>query len=1854
MVRQMSSHSRARLKAHDGPEISWEDGERVFRREQRPDAEGRPRNVLTVTLASAHPVSASLDRLAHEYTLRNDLCETWAVRPVSLIRERGRTVLLLEDPGCQPLDRLIDRQMEIGRYLRLAISLSNAIGRLHERGLIHKDIKPTNTFANGITGQVRLSGFGIASRVLRERQRPEPPEFIAGTLAYMSPEQTGRMNCSIDSRSDLYSLGVTLYELLTGELPFAASEPLEWVHCHIARKPTPPNERFENIPGPISAIVMKLLAKTAEQRYQTAAGVERDLRRCLVEWDTWGRINDFTLGECDRSDRLLIPEKLYGRAQEIQALLMSFDRIVGGSRPELILVSGYAGIGKSAVVNELHKSLVPPRGLFASGKFDQYKRDIPYATLAQAFQDLVRPLLSKSDTELSKWRDAINEAVGPNGALMVDLVPELEHVIGEQPPIPELPPQETQGRFQLVFRRFIGVFARSEHPLALFLDDLQWLDAATLDLLPELLTRPDLKNLMLIGAYRDSEVDSGHPLMRRIEAIRQAGGIVRDIVLAPLRPEDLGQLIADALRCERAHVIPLAQLIHDKTAGNAFFAIQFISALAEEGLLAFDPGNGRWSWDLSRILAKGYTDNVVELMVAKLNRLPSKTRNALQLLACLGNRAEFATWRMVFQGSDAAMHGQLWEAVRAGFVFRSDDSYIFLHDRVREAAYSLIANEARAKTHLRIGRLLAAHTPLGKRDEEIFEIVNQLNRGCGLIISAEECEQVAELNLVAARRAKTSTAYASALTYLAVSRNMLTEGSWADNYELSFAVELLTAECELLTGDMAAAETRLSSLMQRARTLHHIAVTTRLRVMLYTTLDRNGCAVNACLEYLRHSGKDWPPHPTIDDVRREYDRVWSLIGHRQIEGLIDLPLMGGPDHLDILDVLAELVWPAFFCEEAVSSLLTCRMVNLSLEYGNSDASCLAYVLFAIIAGPRFGNYEAGFRFGQLGYDLIEKRGLKRFQAPTYYSFGYSALPWTRHVRIGCDLLRRAFHAANEIGTVTSASMSMDNLIRTLLLAGDPLADVQREAESGLQYAEKVRFGRVVDHIKPQLGYVRTLRGLTRTFGCFDDDQFDELRFERYLADNPSFAEPECWYWIRKLQAQFFAGNYACAIAASSNVQRRFATSPSRFLLLDPVETAEFHFFSALAIAASWDASPPGERPARLEALITHHRRLVFCAENGPENFESRAALVGAEVARIEGRIPEAEQLYEQAIGSAHTNGFIHIEALGNELAAYSYAARGLGKIAQMYLREARDCYLQWGADGKVRQLENVFPHLRSRISSSDSTSTILTSVESLDLATVQKLSQAISGETELEKLFDTVMRTALEHAGAERGLLIIPRGHEHRIEAEATTTGEVVKVALRHANATAEDLPESVLRYVVRTNETVTLNDASGDSRFSQDEYVRRHQARSVLCLPLVKQARLVGVLYLENNLVRHVFTSARLTVLTLLASEAAISLENTRLLAEIRERELKVRRLVDSNIIGIFIFDHVPEIVEANQSFLRTVGYDRDDLKAGRLRWRELTPPEWQDRTARARAELKATKVVQPFEKEFFRRDGSRVPVLTGGALFEGGDEEQGVAFVLDLSERKQAEAEARENEHSYREAQKELAHANRLAAMGQLSASIAHEINQPIGATITYANAGLSWLRAKPPDLQEVQETFDFIIQSAVRAGEVIDRIRALVKKAPPLRDRLDINEAIREVLTLVRTEVARNTISVKTDLGDGLPPVFGDRVQLQQVMVNLILNAIEAMSGMGQNLRELLITTKSTGPEEVLVTVRDSGPGLPPESVERIFESFYTTKPGGLGMGLSICHSIIEAHEGTLRAAADLPQGAAFEFTLPTLVR
>ena len=1915
--------------------------------------------------AGDDPSPGARQRLEHEFGLRAELDGEWAVVPVELLRPGGGLTLVLADPGGEPLAHMLGRPMEPREFLRIAVPLTVAIGRLHARGLVHKDLKPGNILVDTAKGGVWLTGFGIASRLPRERQAPAPPEVIAGTLAYMAPEQTGRMNRSIDSRSDLYALGVIFYEMLTGGRPFTAAEPMEWVHCHVARQPMPPNEWIPGIPVVLSAIVLKLLAKTADDRYQTAAGLTIDLQRCLAKWQAIGGIEAFPLAQQDVPDRLLLPERLYGREREIDRLLAAFDRVVAQGKPAFVLVSGYSGIGKSSVVNELHKALVPPRGLFASGKFDQYKRDIPYDTLAQAFRSLVRPLLGQSEAVLGRWRHALSEALGPNGQLIVNLVPELEFVIGKQPPVADPPPRDAQNRFQMVFRRFLGVFARQEHPLALFLDDLQWLDTATLDLLEHLLTHSEVRHLMLIGAYRDNEVGAAHPLLRKLEAIRGAKAQVQEIVLAPLGPDDVGRLVADALQCEPARAGPLARLVREKTGGNPFFTIQFLTALADEGLLAFDPAAPAWHWDIDRIRAKGYTDNVVDLMIGRLNRLPDETREVLTQLACLGNVAEIVTLTMVYGEPAQAIHAALWEAVRAGFIVQpeSDGAYKFLHDRIQQAAYALIPEKLHAEFHLRIGRLLLGRMSEDQLAGHLFDVVSQLNRGAVLLVDRDAKADIATLNLRAGRKAKGSAAYASARTYFASGIALLDEQDWASRHALLFRLSLEFAECELLCGSLEKAAQLIVELLRRAASDIESADACCLKINLHVLMGEHALAIDSGLECLRLLGLDLPAHPTREQVRAEYEAVRRALGGQPIERLIDLPLMTDPKIQAAMQVLSVLAGPATFTDFQLFCLMACRMVNISIKQGMSGASAYAYASLGSVLGAIFHRYRDGYRLARLACDLVEKHGFTAYDTKIQHAMGLAAF-WMEPLTSVIELRRATTRTAAERGDLTFACYGMHQTITYLLMRNDHLDVVWRESELALDFARTAKFRDVADLIVSQQHFIASMQGRDAILPGFSDQRFEEAAFEAQLvaAQTPTVI---CLHWIRKLKARYLSGDFAVALAAAEKAKALLWISSVQLQLFD-----YFHY-AALTVAALYEQASADEQSDWRELLAAHREQLREWAEIYPPTFTDKHDLVSAEIARLEGREADAMRLYERAIQSARENGFIQNEGLSHEVAARFYATRELETISSAYLRNARSCYLRWGACGKARQLETLHPRVFEDALSRPSAGAGGTPIEQLDIGAVIKASQALSGEIVLGRLVETLMTIALEQAGAERGLLVLLRGATLQIEAEARSDNRAIEVALRQETVTSATLPEAVLHTVIRTRQIVILDDAAAQNPFGADAYFGQRRVRSLLCLPLVKQTRLIGLLYLENNLASYVFTAGRISVLELLASQAAISLENAGLYAELQVSEDRWRNLFENVPVGVALTGSDGRYVAANQALQQMTGYSEAEL-------RNLSPVDITHEDDRAAtkaimaARAKGSRRTQIIEKRYRRKDGATIwvelstfvtPVVAGAPLYAG--------VAVDITARKRAAEELRRSEASLtqaqvisrtgswrwivgatdlspsaeflrifgfdrearqvpyaavlgrvhpedrptlehhfanamrdrsafqreyrivlpdgsikhllsigwpgftetgapeffgtvmdaterklaeealRDAQNDLARVSRLTTLGELAASLAHEISQPLGAIALNAASALRWLNRDQPDADKARKVLAGIERDGRRARDMIRGLQAMAKKSGPQMAKFDIHLAIEEVLALTRSELHRRGVVLRTALagGDGL--VFGDRVQLQQVLLNLIVNGIQAMEGVTDHRRELDVSVTASKPGHVLVAVGDTGPGIDPVVAQHIFEPLFTTKADGLGMGLSICRSIIEAHGGRLSSEPRLSRGVVFQFELPT---
>jgi predicted ATPase len=1404
----------------------WEDGELALSRGTRPGG-----SVLAVTPTAAQLTPRALARLQHAYAIRDELDASWAARPIALVEHHGHPTLLCEDPGVDLLARQLARPQPLADRLRIAIAITVALRQLHARRIVHKDLKPSHLFVGG--DRAWLTGFGIASRVPRERQAPEPPEVIAGTLAYMAPEQTGRMNRSIDARADLYALGVTLYELFGGALPFTAREPMEWIHCHIARPPAPLTAQ----PPVISALVLKLLAKAAEDRYQTAAGVEHDLRRALAALEATGRIERFALAAQDASDRLLMPERLIGRDAEIAALSASFEQVVADGAPRLVLVAGYSGIGKSSLVNELHRALVPTRGLFAAGKFDQYQRDIPYATLARVFGALVAQTLGKSELEICEWRGRLLHALGAQGQLIIQLVPELALVIGPQPAVAELGPKDAQARFQAVVRRFLAVFASADHPLVVFLDDLQWLDGATLEVLEHLLAGDEVRHLLVVGAYRDNE--AGPALIETLARLRRDRH-VRELVLGPLGRDDVVALCAEALHATPADVAPLAELVFAKSGGNPFFTFQLLTALVDDQLVVFEPARAAWRWDLEAIRARGLTDNVVELMTQRLDRLPAEAQRAARLLACVGNTARLEVLRVVL-GADDAIHAALAPAVAAGLVHRSATGYAFLHDRIQEAAYAAIPPADRPAEHLRIGRALE------RAGEQGFEVVNHLNLGAALIETQGERDRVAELNRQAGARAKASTANAAAYAYAARARALLGADGWTRAFRLAFDTELLLGECELLVGDLEAAERRLDALRGRAEAITDRAAVIYMMTVLYTAMaQRTDRAIEICLDYLRRVGIDWPAHPGPERVQAEYQTLRARIAGRSFADLLALPLLEDPERAATIDVLLGLMTPAFNSDPNLVALVLCRIANLALAHGHTDAASLGYAFLGMIVGCVFRDFPLGYQFGALARDLVETRGLTKYRGRIYHTLGTHVLYWTQPLAIAGASLYRGLQVMQDVGDVTYVGFAYCSIATYLVGAGKPLAELQAAAEAGLAVVRPIKFDMAEDMLVGELQLARTLRGEAAHAG-----ELDGRAFAGELTT--------CWFLIRRLQACVVLGDAAAAVAIADRIE------PIASMQIVFFNIVEYHFYAALARAALGQVGP---------ALAAHRRALAELAEVGRDNLEARLALVDAELARLDDRALDAMAGYERAIQSARAQGFLQISALAFERAGRFYAARGLQTIADALAASARSAYLQWGATAKVKQLEGG-PIFERRASLE-----IEAPATQLDLAAVVKSSQAVSAEVGLDQLVRTLMTLALEHAGANRGLLVLAHHGALQIAAEASVGDEIV-VEHRRGPARHPEVPEAIVNFVARTRELVLVPDAREANQFSADPYLRDRGPRSAVAIPLVKQGALVGMLYLENTLAPNAFTSARIAVLKLLASQAATSLQNASLEAE-------------------------------------------------------------------------------------------------------------------------------------------------------------------------------------------------------------------------------------------------------------------------------------------------------------------------------------------------------------------------------------
>lgn len=1459
------------------------------------EKDGQP--VILKILKKDYITPEELFNYQQEYNIIRHLEDVDGVIQVySLKKSQNTLIMCLEDFGGKSLNYWREEYpFTQAELLTLVIQIVDILGQIHQHNIIHKNINPANIVWNPTTGVLKIIDFSIATQLSCETPTMTNISVLERILTYISPEQTGRMNRILDYRTDFYSLGVTFYELFTQQLPFKTTDTMELIHCHIAKPPPRPTQINPIIPSAVADIIMKLLAKTAEERYQSAWGIKADLKKCQTRIKK-KQLESFPLGQQDFSERFQIPQKLYGREQEIETLLLAFERVstleIGKGKKEMMLVAGYSGVGKTALVQEIYKPLTQKHGYFISGKFDQFQRNIPYSAIAGAFTNLMRQLLSESEAQLAQWRKKILTAVASNAQVIIAVIPELEFIIGTQPSVPTLGPTETQNRFNLVFQKFIKVFAQPEHPLVLFLDDLQWIDSASLKLMQLLMATTEKYSLFVIGAYRDNEVSPTHPLLLALEEIQQTNNtVVNYIFLSSLELHYVNRLIADALQASIEQVLPLAKLIHLKTDGNPFFLNEFLKSLYFEGFLLFDLDKKAWQWDLKQIQACGITDNVVELMANKIQQLSSEAQQILKLAACIGNQFDLTTLAMVAEQTvqktaiwlqEAILNGQLSIINTQSTTELSTDNssliteYKFVHDRIQQAAYSLIPEPQKQMVHQQIGQLLLQNIPLKELEAKIFAIVDQLNISIELIVQQFKRDELAELNLIAGRKAKASAAYKPAFDYFKLGLELLNKKSWQTQYDLTLALYVETVETARLTGHFELMEQLAKEVLQNAKTILDGIAIYEIKIQACMAQNQPHQALRIGLIALKLLGeKEFPEKLNEADIMRELQNIRLTYKNIPIKTLRDLPLMKDATKLAAMRVLERILSPAYQSVTELFPLIAFKMVQLTIKYGNMQGSPAAYGEYGFtLCG--MGDIEQGNQFGQLALELLERLHVREGEAGVHTAVFALIKIWKTHIRETLKPLVDGYQSGLEFGDLEFGFYCAFYYCVHSYFSGKELAKVEKEIAGYSEAAEQFKQGNSLNFINIYWQSVLNLIEPSNHSYQLIGKAYNEVNMQpQHQQANDKLAL--CLLSLHKMILGYLFHHYRQAIEnakiAEINLSGIFAT----------LQVAIFHFYDSLARLAVYPDSPAPEQEQIIKKVLANQEKMQKWAHHAPMNFLHKFHLVEAERCRVLGKDGEAREYYDKAIEGARENESINEEALASELAGQFYLAKRKPKLAQFYLRDAHYAYQHWGAVAKVKNLEEKYPQwLEKSFVTPCQTKTNIRLNASLDLATVVKASQTISGEIVLEKLLTKLMRIIIENAGAERGFLILEQNGQWTIETEGTNDSKTVNVLQSipietvNGNSDTPLISNAIVNYVIRILKPVVLNDATNEGNFITDAYIKKQQPKSVLCMPLLNQGQLTGILYLENNLITGTFTPDRLAILNLLSSQAAISIENS------------------------------------------------------------------------------------------------------------------------------------------------------------------------------------------------------------------------------------------------------------------------------------------------------------------------------------------------------------------------------------------
>ena len=1429
-------------------------------------------------LKTKYPTPSEIARFKQEYNLVKKLDIKNIIKIFDLVEYDDKYAIIEDDFGGISMKELLKtKNLELKSFLQISSKVSETLGLIHKNNIIHLDIKPDNILINPELSEVKIADFGISAVLTHANDELYNPDVIEGTLSYMSPEQTGRMNRGVDYRTDMYSLGVTFYEMLTGEVPFKSKDPMELIHSHIARQPSSPGDLNPSIPKVISAIILKLLSKNPEERYQNCLGLMADIDECLNQLNRKGGIDEFLIATKDISIRFNIPRSLVDREKERRILMESFERVSKGAS-EIMLVLGQPGIGKSAVINEIQKPIVEKSGYFISGKYDQFRKDVPYSAIIQSFQGLIRQIIAESEEKIQSWKEKLLSALGPNGKIITDVIPELELIIGKQPDVPSLGPEESQNRFTLVFQNFVNVFTTEDHPLAIFLDDLQWADQASLKLLENIMTGYETKYLFLIGAYRDNELTQFHPLTLTLDKIRKKGKNINSITIGPLDVTGINSIIMNALMCNAERSMPLTELINKKTAGNPFFVIQFLKNLYDNHLLELDPRTG-WNWDMSQINKMQVTDNVVEFMAGKISSLPENTQNILKICSCIGNRFDLEMLSIVSGKSIEETLADLTSAVREDMINLHGNLYKFHHDRIQEAAYSLIPENEKAKMHYKIGNNVLKKTDPADLNEKIFYIVDQLNKGIKLVQDYNERINLINLNLAAAAKAKESTAYAAAVSYLSVGIELLAEASWETEYNLSYSLYSEQMECQYLNRNLAKAEKLFDIIISRALTKRDKAKAYNTMVVLYTNMRSPWDAIKLGLKALTLYGIHISPDVGVAAVAIELIQVKLLLAKITPEGLIDLPPMEDEDMITCLQLMLTVGTPAYYFNQNLFAKLVLKGINMAVRTGRIPPySAGAIIALATIIQTGLGDYALGYRLGEIALKLNERIDNRKTAGQVNHIFAFFIQHWKRHARYNLDIYSKVYQLSLNAGDFIYAGHSINAAADCSLMIGVRLDDILEKNKKYADFMNIVKDPFIASRHMENNQLIFNLKGQTDNRYTLSGPGFDENAHIAQLYTEKNFFGL-CYTLLYKLKLFYLYGKYEEARQAAAELDKHIKVQMGTQMV------AEHYFYYSLILTALI----LGETPIKSKySAILHRnqRKMRKWAALCPENFRHKYDLVAAEMKRIRGRYLEAQDLYHAAIEGARINQYLHEEALTCERLALFYLG-GSGKDeARLFMQRAYQCYASWGASAKTKELKEKYAPLMLAEQRQHATGTMSTkgdtettgSSSMLDLSTVMQVSQIISSEIMLDRLLQEIMHMSIANAGAQRGYLILESDGELTIEASEDVDNSEIRVMQSMPLQESTGICQAIVNYVHRSGKDVVLGNAAQEGPFTNDPYIMRTQCKSILCTPIMNKGKLSGILYMENNLSMDAFTPERLEILQIISAQAAISIENARL----------------------------------------------------------------------------------------------------------------------------------------------------------------------------------------------------------------------------------------------------------------------------------------------------------------------------------------------------------------------------------------